>query len=161
MGLADLNITTGGFTPTNNTAAMYDASTMNMSKFANLTPEAQRAIGASGGVFDPVTGNFSYDSANINSDYLKNPIADSTLGSDVSSFLNSNNLGWAKAGLGAIGLGANLYSTFWGPQSKLTDAQIQGTKLDNKAKEYNYNKTVADNKHMQQVFNPNYNPSYA
>jgi len=134
-----------------NPSGLYDASSMNLDKFANLSPETQRMIGASGGTFG-TDGSFKYDSANINSDYLKKPIADSALGS-----LNLGSANWGMGGWGGVALGVGqlgLGIASYLDQQKTASKQRHLMDQQAKQNDYNYKKTVADNKHIQQIFNP-------
>ena len=60
--------------------------------------------------------------------------------------------GWGGFGLGIGQLGLGLASFL---DSKKTASAQRGLMAQQaKQNDYNYNKTVADNKHVQQIFNP-------
>lgn len=61
--------------------------------------------------------------------------------------------GWGGLGLGLGQLGLGLASYL--NSSKTADAQRRLMAQQAKQNTYNYNKTIADNKHIQQIFNPN------
>lgn len=69
------------------------------------------------------------------------------------SSINFGMDGWGGFGLGAGQLGLGLMSYL--DNKKTASAQRNLMNQQAKQNDYNYNKTIADNKHINQIFNPN------
>jgi len=143
---------TNAYTPTQGFASMFNPANITMESISNMTPEQQSLLGSSGLTFDS-SGTASFDKSMINNDYLKSPISDKSLGSINTSSINWGMDGWGGFGLsvGQLGLGLASYLD----NKKTADKQRHLMDQQAKQNDYNYNKTIADNKHIQQIFNPN------
>ncbi len=112
--------------------------TIDMNKFSEWGSNPANATAAA----DFGSKGLSFDNAGVG-----------TITSPTTSSTNWGMDGWGGFGLevGQLGLGIASYL-----DNKKT-AGKQRNLMDQEAKQndYNYNKTVADNKHIQQIFNPN------
>ena len=73
------------------------------------------------------------------------------------SYLNTGKTDWGMDGWGGFGLGIGqlgLGLASYLDNKKTADKQRKIMDQQIKQNNYNYNKTIADNKHLQQIFNP-------
>lgn len=71
---------------------------------------------------------------------------------------NTSSINWGMDGWGGFGLGVGqlgLGIASYLDNKKTADKQRHLMDQQAKQNDYNYNKTIADNKHIQQIFNPN------